>query len=283
MNIARYMNMKTLTITTCQTYPNPSDNLTTLAETLCAMGIECQIQPWQHVQKSEAILPLAAWDYAAEPEHFRHWIQRLVQQGSRFINSAELMLWNMHKSYLCDLQHRGIRVIPTVYLAAEPTQIRQTIAQQGWQDVVFKPAIGQSGKAVVKHRQGEPLPDLSPYAQGLIIQPYIAEVATNGETSLIFFNGEFSHAVRRQPKAGDFRANSAYGVTVNSIAPPTQIIRLARQVLAALPDMPVYARIDGTVIGDDFLLNELELIEPALYLHTNAQATQQFAEVLKMR
>lgn len=282
MNIARYMNMKTLTITTCQTYPNPSDNLTTLAETLCAMGIECQIQPWQNVQKSEAILPLAAWDYAAEPEHFRHWIQRLAQQGSRFINSAELMLWNMHKSYLCDLQHRGIRVIPTVYLVAEPTQIQQTIAQQGWQDIVFKPAIGQSGTAVVKYHQGEPLPDLSPYTQGLIIQPYIAEVATNGETSLIFFNGEFSHAVCRQPRLGDFRANSAYGVTISPITPSTRLIQLARQTLEVLPNMPVYARVDGTVIDNDFLLNELELIEPTMYLHTNAQATQRFADVLKM-
>ena len=282
MNIALYMNMKTLTITTCQTYPNPSDNLTTLAETLWAMGIECHIQPWQNVQKSEAILPLAAWDYAAEPEQFRHWIQRLAQQGCRFINSVELMLWNMHKGYLCDLQNQGIQVIPTVYLAAESTQIQQAIDQKGWQDVVFKPAIGQSGKAVVKYRQGEPLPDLSPYAQGLIIQPYIAEVATNGETSLIFFNGEFSHAVRRQPKAGDFRANSAYGVTISPITPSTQLIQLARQTLEVLPDMPVYARVDGTVLDDDFLLNELELIEPALYLHTNAQATQRFADVLKM-
>lgn len=275
--------MNSLTIATCLAYPTPSEDIKTLAKTLNTIGIECEVLPWQNVQKSDAILPLAAWDYASVPVQFRQWFKQLAQQGSCFINSPELMLWNMHKSYLCDLQTQGIRVIPTVHLTAEPLRIRQTIDRQGWRDVVFKPAIGQSGTAVVKYRQGEPLPDLSPYAQGLIIQPYIAEVATNGETSLIFFNGEFSHAVRRQPKAGDFRANSAYGVTVNSIAPPTQIIRLARQVLAALPDMPVYARIDGTVIDDDFLLNELELIEPALYLHTDAQATRRFAEVLRMR
>ena len=96
----------------------------------------------------------------------------------------------------------------------------------------------------------------------------------------MFFNGTFSHAVRRQPPHGEWRANSAYGVSVFGIEPPEFAISAAQDVLAALPQMPVYARVDGTLVGDTFLLNELELIEPALYLHTSEGATERFARVL---
>ena len=64
------------------------------------------------------------------------------------------------------------------------------------------------------------------------------------------------------------------------LEPPEFAVRAAQDVLAALPQMPVYARVDGTLVGDTFLLNELELIEPALYLHTSEGATERFARVL---
>ena len=121
---------------------------------------------------------------------------------------------------------------------------------------------------------------MADYPQGMMVQPYIREIETAGETSLVFFNGAFSHAVRRQPPQGEWRANSAYGVSVFGIEPPEFAVRAAQDVLAALLQMPVYARVDGTLIGDTFLLNELELIEPALYLHTSEGATERFARVL---
>ena len=271
--------MNKFVITTCKTYPIPPDNLLPLANVLNRKAIPCLFQPWQDVQKKQIILPLCAWDYAIYPNEFRDWINQSYQQGSHFINSPELMLWNMHKSYLIDLQKKGINVIPTKYLI-DPNDILPTIKQQQWQEVVIKPAIGQSGQFVLKYNPNDPLPDLSLYSSGIILQPYIAEVASNGEISLIFFNGNFSHAVKRQPKQGDFRANSAYGVSIIPISTSEKIIQQARQVLDVLPEIPVYARVDGTIINSELLLNELELIEPALYLHTTENATETFAEIL---
>ena len=95
------------------------------------------------------------------------------------------------------------------------------------------------------------------YPQGVIVQPYIREIETAGETSLVFLDGQFSHAVLRMPPQGEWRANSAYGVAVSPAAPPEKAIETARQILDMLPQMPAYARIDGTLIGERSLLNRI--------------------------
>lgn len=271
-----------LTITTCLAYPAAPDNLQPLAQRCRSHHIAVQFTPWQSVEQADIILPLCAWDYALAPAHFRRWITQMQAQGSRFINSTALMLWNMHKSYLCDLQAKQVTVIPTLLLPNDEFAILSAMAEQQWQTVVLKPAVGQSGNNVIKYQHRQPLPDLSPYQEGLVLQPFIEQVATLGESSLIFFNGKFSHAVRRQPKIGDFRANSAYGVQIFPVIPSESIIHQAHQVLSLLPEMPCYARVDGTIIGEQFLLNELELIEPALYLHTAEGATERFFQALSL-
>ena len=116
-----------------------------------------------------------------------------------------------------------------------------------------------------------------------MLQPFIPEVATNGETSLIFFNGVFSHAIRRQLPQNGWRANSQYKVEITPVEVDRHIIETARYVLHKLPEMPVYARVDGTIINNTFLLNELELIEPALYLDRWDGVTERFVDVLKSR
>ena len=226
------------------------------------------------------MLPLCAWDYAAEPEAFRQWLEQAERTGQRFINPPELMAWNMEKTYLCDLAARGAQVIPSVFVPPQKAELADILNQQGWTEAVIKPAFGQSGKGVVKVCAEVLDVNMADYPQGMIVQPYIREIETAGETSLVFFNGAFSHAVRRQPPQGEWRANSAYGVSVFGIEPPEFAISAAQGVLAALPQMPVYARVDGTLVGDTFLLNELELIEPALYLHTSEDATERFARLL---
>ena len=100
---------------------------------------------------------------------------------------------------------------------------------------------------------------------------------------LIFPCGVFSHAIRRQPPQNEWRANSQYKVEIIPVEVHRHIIETARHVLYKLPEMPVYARVDGTIIDSTFLLNELELIEPALYLDRWEGATERFVDVLKAR
>lgn len=268
-----------LTITTCKTYPQAPQNLLPLAEILTQRGIPCRFEPWQNQPDTPFILPLCAWDYTAEAAAFADWIRQAAARGQTFFNPPELMLWNTDKRYLTDLAERGANTIPSIRLPSENPDIQTLMQQNGWHEAVIKPAVGQSGKGVCRIRLGDTPPQI-PCSDGLILQPYIREIETAGETSLIFFNGTFSHAVRRQPPAGEWRANSAYRVGILPAAPPDNIIRTAQTVLNTLPQQPLYARVDGTIIGETFLLNELELIEPALYLHTAPQAAQHFADLL---
>ena len=131
------------------------------------------------------------------------------------------MAWNMEKTYLCDLAARGAQVIPSVFVSPQKTELADILNQQGWTEAVIKPAFGQSGKGVVKVHVEALDVNMADYPQGMIVQPYIREIETAGETSLVFLNGAFSHAVRRQPPQGEWRANSAYGVSVFGIEHPS--------------------------------------------------------------
>ncbi|PSJ81003.1 ATP-grasp domain-containing protein [Neisseria iguanae] len=279
-----------LTLTTCRRYTEPPPDLIPLAHALRQRGIATQFAPWQNEPRTPFVLPLCAWDYADQPAAFAAWTHAVLGNGQHFLNPPELMRWNMNKRYLTDLAAQGIHVIPTEFLPcdgrfseAHNQALQQILSAKQWPEAVVKPAIGQSGKGVCKIRIGESLgaewADMN-VSDGLMVQPYVREIEQAGETSLVCFNGSFSHAVRRQPPQGEWRANSAYGVAILPANPPDFVVQAAETVLRTLPQMPLYARVDGTIIGDTFLLNELEVIEPALYLHTCDTATAQFADAV---
>lgn len=277
--------MKRLWISTCQSWPNLPENLIPFVQQLETKGIEVIVAPWQHWQDdAEGVLPLCAWDYAANSMLFRQWLKCLEQQGCTFFNPLSLVQWNMSKDYLLDLA-KVVDVIPTqVFYPENYPLIIPFLQQNSWEEVVVKPLIGQSGQSVQKYpvAQVNHLLNSHDYPSGLVMQPYIAQIERYGETSMVFFNGEFSHAVKRQPPQGEWRANSAYGVQVYAVEPSQEALNSARAVLQSLPTMPLYARVDGTdILGEQrFLLNELEVIEPALYLHTCTEASTRFVQAI---
>ena len=102
-----------------------------------------------------------------------------------------------------------------------------------------------------------------------------------GETTLTFFDGEFSHAIRRVVAKGEWRANSQYGARVEMVSVAPGIISRAEAALAAVPGRPVYARVDGLVQGEALTVMEVELIEPGLYLNLSPGAGDRFAEAIE--
>ncbi|MCF7521708.1 glutathione synthetase [Neisseria sp. ZJ106] len=270
-----------LTITTCCQYPEPPATLIAVQQRLQALGIDTAFDTWQNRPQSPYLLPLCAWDYSEQPEAFRHWLYAAQAAGSRFANAPDLMMWNSDKRYLCDLAAQGVDVIPSLYLEhADRENLARIMRQNAWQQAVIKPAVGQSGKQVQKISPAHMPADCSAYRNGMMIQPYIAETAGGGEICMVFFQGQYSHAVRRQPPQGEWRANSAYGVAILPYQPAEHIIAAAQAVVQKLPELPLYARVDGTLIGQNLLLNELELIEPSLYLDQAAGAVERFVQAV---
>ncbi|HET9011490.1 MAG TPA: hypothetical protein VFN38_06715, partial [Gemmatimonadaceae bacterium] len=95
-----------------------------------------------------------------------------------------------------------------------------------------------------------------------------------------------SHAVLKRPRAGDFRVQEEHGGSAEVLAPAPMIVAAASHVLSAAGQMgtgSLYARVDGCIVRDAFMLMELELIEPTLYLGTSPAAADRLADALLAR
>ena len=272
-------NTNMLTITTCQSYPEPPSNLLPVQAALQQRGIATQFAPWQTCPATPYILPLCAWDYAQGFDAWDTWLNQMQSAGCLFANSVDLMRWNSRKHYLLDLIRADFPVAPTQIVSAHANDIWQTMQAQSWQQAVLKPAVGQSGYGVQKIQSPQDI-KLTDTSGDWLLQAYLPEVAEQGEWCLIYFAGRFSHAVRRLPAQGEWRANSAYGAQVQAACAPQIAQQTAQQVLNWLPQMPRYARIDGVMRQNQFYINEVELIEPALYWHLYPESVARFVDVV---
>jgi glutathione synthase/RimK-type ligase-like ATP-grasp enzyme len=241
------------------------------AEALAAGGAEVTPIAWTDAGDLSAfdlVLPLVVWGYHLDYPRWLDLLQRAEREHWRMVNPPALLRWNGDKAYLAELAERGVSTVPTLAVEAcgdaDLEEARRRF-ESDW--LVIKPPI--SASAMGTHRLG-PNDDLPGDSRGqaMIIQPLIEEIATTGEFSLMLFDGEYSHAVVKQPKAGDFRVQEYHGgVTLPCPAPPAGAVRLAQAALAAAPASASYARVD--IVPDDegvLRIMELELIEPSLFL-----------------
>jgi glutathione synthase/RimK-type ligase-like ATP-grasp enzyme len=220
---------------------------------------------------------------------FRAWLDRLDAARLPVWNAPSLVLWNSHKGYLLDLAQRGVATIPTVVVPrGNGAGVEAIAAAEGWSRFVLKPAISASGFET--HALSAPL-DTAARAivervtaiSDTLIQPLADEVARDGELSFTFIDGAFSHATIKRAAAGEFRVQTEHGGSVAPVDAPGEYGEQAARVLRVLPEMPLYARVDGIVRGSAFLLMELELIEPNLFFEHGPGSADQFARALAHR
>lgn len=271
-----------IALATCKEWPHPGAGLLAVIHALELDGHSVGVLPWQEDNRAfveaDLILPLAIWDYAKQPDCFRNWLLEIEDAGGVFANCPKLMAWNSDKRYLLDLEQKGVHVPKTVPVESAE-QVYFAMQQHEWAQAVIKPAIGQSGHGVRLLRA--PLEDGLALDKPHILQDWIPEIK-QGELSMIFFNGQFSHAVTRMPAKEDWRANSQYGVTVTQATAPFGAINAGQTCLENLSSMPLYGRVDGLMMpGGEFLLTELELIEPALFLDVVPGSAARLADAIR--
>ncbi|MGN6057256.1 MAG: ATP-grasp domain-containing protein [Sphingomicrobium sp.] len=241
------------------------------AQALIGAGADVQPLSWTQAHDLsglDLVLPLVAWGYHLGYDRWLDLLDRIEASGVPMINPPALLRWNSDKAYLAELADAGVPTVPTLAVEAccdaDLEEARRRFASD-W--LVIKPPV--SASAMGAHRLG-PADDLPAESRGrpMIIQPLIEEIARTGEFSLMLFDGEYSHAVVKRPRSGDFRVQEYHGgVTLPCEAPPAGAVRLAQQALAAAPAKAAYARVD--IVPDDegvLRIMELELIEPALFL-----------------
>lgn len=254
--------MKHIALVTCTTYPQLSESDAILIEPLIKEGCISHVVPWDKKgidwSLFDAIVLRSCWNYPAKYSQFIDW---LSENNTQICNPANIVKWNAHKSYLFDLEKRGIPIIPTVAAGNK----------HGWSEFVAKPVVGNGARGVTR----------SPKTGEFLWQQFAPEVMTEGEYSFVFIDGKLTHAVLKTPKKGDFRANVQFGATERLITPSKTLVEQARRVLHALDTNLLYARVDGINRNGKLLLMELELIEPHLFFDMNPKAAEIFAKTLK--
>lgn len=215
-----------------------------------------------------AVMVNCAWDYQDDHEKFLRTLDAITALGVPVFNSPDTVRWNIRKTYLREMEKRGIAIIPTLWPEA-PTapDIREAMAAFGANDVVLKRQVGAGARSQVRYTKDNIPASGRVLDRPGMIQPFVPSIATEGEYSFLFVDGEFSHALVKRAAEGDYRIQEAYGGKSSTIDPSSADLRQASAVLEAIDETPLYARVD-MVRGLDgsLLLMELEVIEPDLYV-----------------
>lgn len=252
------------------------------AAALAAAGLAVEQRVWTDpgdLTGFDLILPLFAWGYQRDVAVWYALLDRLA--GLPVVNPVPVLRWNSDKAYLAELGAKGVAVVPTVEVAAlDDASLAQARAALGAEEVVVKPAV--SGGADGTHRvaPGAPIPT-DALGQRRLVQPLMPGILADGEYSLFFFGGAFSHAIVKRPASGDFRVQEQFGGRETRWDASAAARLLAAAALAAAPALPVYARVD--MVGDAagvLHIMELELIEPSLFLHHAADKGAAFGRAI---
>lgn len=237
----------------------------------------------------EAVLIRTIWDYFKCPRHFMAWLDRLDALGVPTINDSRLLRWNSDKRYLFELARHDVAIIPT--RLAGGADLPALLESMPIQQVVIKPTVSGGAWQTLRGRGGDRgfMQAIStlPVELDYLVQPFVPEIVCAGEWSLLYFAGEFSHAVLKRPAVGDYRVQSEHGGSTAASRPDPATLVAAAQALAAVTalghEVPDYARVDGVICAGRFLLMELELIEPSLFLEGEPQAAARLAGQLAAR
>jgi glutathione synthase/RimK-type ligase-like ATP-grasp enzyme len=238
--------------------------------------------PWEQY---DALVLRSTWDYHKKSPSFITWLARIESAGVPLWNPVGLIRWNMDKTYLRTLAGKGVPVTPTEWLAMGAKSDLATILEKtGWDRAVVKPTLSATAfltwvtsPAQAKNDQSK----LNEMTQrgGVLVQRFEDSIS-DGEWSLVFFRGDWSHSVLKVPLVGDFRVQKEYGGSSVPAAAPDRVIETAKRVLAEVEFPWLYARVDLVDARDGVRLMELEMLEPDLFLRHSAGAADRFASAI---
>ena len=232
--------------------------------------------PGQDWAAYDLVVVRSTWDYFERRDDYVRWARSVP----RLANSARIVEWNTDKTYLRGLAEAGVPVVPTHWVTAP-----EPLTAAGWDEVVVKPAVSAGARNTLRCRadspEGQALLDTILAEGTAMVQPYLPSVEGYGERSLLFFDGTFSHAVRRNP-ALSYEGDARFDATLVDPAPDE--LAVAAAVFAELPEVPLYARVD-VVRGprEEPLLIELEVTEPQLFLRFAPEPARALAAAIVAR
>ena len=294
-----------LALVTAASARHLDEDLPPLDQALRARGdLQVSIVDWDDVSVDWSTFDLAVlrstWDYSQRLPEFLAWADAVAHK-TRLLNPLPVLRWNTDKHYLRDLTQAGVPTVPSSFI--EPGESAPHLldkfldalapAAAGKEaEFVVKPAIGAGSRDAQRYGRGEREGALA-HAQRLLsaqrsvlLQPYLDRVDDYGETALIFFDGQYSHAIRKGPllRRGEGPTRALFAEEhITPRAASSAELDVARRTLAAMPFAQplLYARVDliHDAAGAPCVL-ELELAEPSLFFAHAPGSAQRFAEAL---
>ncbi len=258
---------------------------------LSQLGWEVRQVSWHapHVDWNEftAVVIRSPWDYHHHLADFFAVLEQIEASSARLLNPLAIVRWNFDKSYLRELESKGVRIVPTVWKTSPTLEdLASAIKDFASNELVIKPTIGAGARDTFRwkdetetHVTGEIIASFQDRLA--MIQPFVPNVVEIGEWSLFYFDGKYSHTVLKKPKKGDFRVQEEYGSRLRAMQPLPIHLSLAEKSLAVINRDLAYARVDIVELpsGEPAII-ELELIEPSLYFPYDEDSPNRFARAL---
>jgi glutathione synthase/RimK-type ligase-like ATP-grasp enzyme len=278
---------------TCTTWPAVSASDALVQAALERRGVTVVARAWngaeQRFDDFDAVVLRSNWDYHHTIDAFAAWLDRLDAARVPVWNETRLVRWNLSKRYLLELAAADVPTVPTVILEGDAAaQLPGVLAQRRWTSAVVKPLVSASAHDTVLIRDGDAASVVAALNAGTIrqpvlVQPFVEEIVTRGEWSIVFIDGIITHTVLKRPGPGEFRVQPSHGGGAEALPAPAGVRSAAQRALATLPIAPLYARIDGVETREGFWVMEVEVNEPGLAFTLAPAAADAFAEAICRR
>lgn len=254
-----------------------------------ALGWQIDTLPWRTANvdwnQFDAVYIGTPWDYPEDPQQFVRVLESIDRSRAILVNDIALVHWTIPKTYLRDLENLGAPIVPSIWGDQfESDTLHDAFQRFATDRLIVKPVISTNATDTYLVERGSSSEQMAKLSEAFghrpfVVQPFIENIQADGEYSLFYFNNQFSHAIRKIPKKGDFRVQEEFGAEIMAVEPEPALRKTANQVMQLVEPVPVYARADFVRgPGGRFLVMELELIEPSMYLRMDAAAPRRFAE-----
>ena len=262
-----------------------------LLEPMNKNGWECYFIPWDKAKMDWNYFDLAiirsTWDYQDKINEFLKVLTDIDLSNCILQNSLNLIKWNIDKTYLETLSQKDVKIVPSLFFDKfSYDKLKKSFSHFSTDKLIIKPCISANADDTFVLKKGRYLNNL-PQLEHLfrnrkfIVQPFIQSIIDEGEYSLIFFKKKHSHTLLKKPKKNDFRVQEEHGGILQLITNPDEkMLKIAKSIIDKLPNKSLYSRIDLVRNKKNFLLMEIELIEPSLYFNLNPEAAHTFSSII---
>lgn len=270
------------------------DNL--IEQPLLTLGWQMHMVSWRDESVNwndySAVIIRSPWDYQDDAPAFLKVLNKIEQSSAHLENSLQTVEWNIDKKYLRELESNGVNIVKTLWREnLTQKHVAEYFTELNVDQLVIKPRISANADNTFwltkeNHQTFHPQLEKAFSTSEFLVQPFMESVINEGEFSLFYFNGVYSHAILKTPKDSDFRVQEEHGGRLAAITPETSLTIHAEGTLNAIKaqiGMPLYSRVDFVRSEQGFALMEAELIEPSLYFNMDEQSATRFAQAFVNR